>query len=130
DGDLLSPASGKIAAVVQHEPGRRIGRRIEGNGDFQARPRSEHRDLLREGKLRGTGEGKLPAFGKRQQPARQPVRAEGGIPLHQRNRPQRLGAVQEASGLDGVAADVEQAAYADIRLVAYVSRIVQIVGEY
>lgn len=86
DGDLLAPASGKIAAVVQHEPGRRIGRRIKGNGDFHARPRSEHRTFCVRASWVGRKASCRPS-GNASSPARQPVRAEGGIPLHQGDRP-------------------------------------------
>ncbi|SPZ48671.1 Uncharacterised protein [Agrobacterium tumefaciens] len=121
DRNFLAPAAGQIAAIVEDKDSRLIGRRIEGNGDFQTPARSKHCDLLRERQLRGTGKGKLPSLWKRQQPARQPVRAEDGIALHERDRPHRFRVEQEARRVDGITTNVEQTAAANIHLIAHIS---------
>ncbi|MNV47874.1 hypothetical protein D3C71_1397560 [compost metagenome] len=79
--------------------------------------------------MRGTGKGKLPSLRKHQQSARQPVRAEDGIALHERDHPHRFRVEQETRRVDGITTDIEQTATTNIGLVAHISGVIEIIGK-
>ncbi len=73
--------------------------------------------------LRRHGEVEAPAVAEVDQRAGQAVGAERRVAVDERDAARRLGLEEEAPGDDGVAADVVEAAAADVGLVADVGRV-------
>ena len=71
----------------------------------------------------------MPVAGELHQRAAQPVDAQRRVALDQAGDAQRLGTEDVTGGGDGVAADVHQAAAADVGLVAHVAGIGEEIGE-
>ena len=115
-------AAEEVAAGVDEEPRRPVGRRVHRNLQLDAPLRAEEMEALVRHQLRAAGEDGL-ARGEVEDRRGEPVGVHLRVAVDEGNHARRLLREGEPRRLDEVAANVHQRAAADVHLVADVRRI-------
>src|SRR5882762_5425048 len=114
--------AGEVGAVMNKDSRWPVGRRVEGNLDFESSACPAELHTLVRNQLSAAGKGCLP--GREVQNCRsQPINAQIGVSFDQSQHASWFSAKNESGQIDRVTADVHQSSAADFGFVANVCRV-------